>query len=78
MREFGITKNEVNRMYKKRPTCSDAGGSQFESVSVESIRGALLLLPYGMVASVVIFVGEFILKFGRKHNKVHPMPMNGP
>lgn len=61
-------------MYKKRPTCSDSGGSRFESVSVESIRGALLLLPYGMVASVLIFIGEVLLKYGKKRsNKIHPM-----
>lgn len=75
LREFGITKAEVNRMYKRRPTCSDSGGSHFESVSVESIRGALLLLPYGMAVSVLIFIGEFLMKFAINWNKIHPMPI---
>ncbi|XP_063697767.1 ionotropic receptor 75a-like [Culicoides brevitarsis] len=72
LREYGITKAEINRLYKKRPTCSDGSGSHFESVSVESIRGALLLLPYGMAFALVVFIAEIFYK-KMKNRQIQPM-----
>lgn len=66
LREFGITQVEVNRMYKKRPQCVVSSGSRFESVSLESVRGAMLLLPFGMLAAGVIFVLEVLQKLALK------------
>lgn len=70
LREFGITQVEVNRMYKKRPQCVVSSGSRFESVSLESVRGAILLLPFGMLLSGLIFVGEVFQKVAVKRKNL--------
>ncbi|XP_063697766.1 probable glutamate receptor [Culicoides brevitarsis] len=74
LREFGIQKVEVNRMITKRPQCVVASGSQFESVSLESVRGAILLLPFGALMATILFAGEMLrsLTIKRKIYNANP------
>lgn len=66
LREYGIQKVEMNRLLKSKPICAVGNGQRFESVSLESISGAIIFFGYGFGGSFIILLIEFIFHLSNK------------
>lgn len=60
LREHGIQGRELNRMYKKKPLCSD-GGQTFQPVRFRDCQILVQLLGVGCAAAATVFVAELVV-----------------
>lgn len=61
MHEFGIQNREVRKVYTRKPQCHGRGNN-FGSVGLIDCYSAFLLFGIGIGLSVVLFLGELIVK----------------
>lgn len=59
IREHGIQGIERTRRYADKPVCNSNGGN-FESVRITDCYAPFWILCYGMIASIVILLIEFL------------------
>ncbi|KAJ6631760.1 Ionotropic receptor 75a [Pseudolycoriella hygida] len=69
IRELGIQFREVLRFYTKRPECL-THGSSFESVRLIDCQMVLLVISYGLILSVIIFIFEKLIHARSAQNKL--------
>lgn len=63
MQEHGLQERENHRLYTRKPKCL-GGGSNFVTVGLIDIRGALLILTYGFLMSfLLLFIEIFYAKY---------------
>lgn len=60
LREYAISQVEKLRLLTPKPLCVVGNGQRFESVDLESVNGAIIFYGYGLAASFIIFLLEFI------------------
>lgn len=74
LREYAITKVEMNRLLKNKPICVVGNGQRFESVNLESVSGAIIFFGYGLAASFITFLMEIVyylsVKMCNKKNEI--------
>lgn len=66
LREYGIAKVELSRLLKNKPICVVGNGQRFESVNLESVSGAIIFFGYGLSASFILFLLEFVHRLSVK------------
>ncbi|PSN55586.1 Ionotropic receptor [Blattella germanica] len=59
MRETGILGREINRWYYQEPKCI-SGGQNFVSVGIQEFYPTLVILSYGILLSIGVFVLEAV------------------
>lgn len=59
--EHGLSEREKWRVYTKKPVCSSST-NQFVSVGLIDCYMALMILGYGIGASVLLFVAEHVIR----------------
>jgi hypothetical protein len=62
--ETGVMKRAMSRIYTKRPVCLNR--QNFQSISIDDSLPALLIVPFGVVISLLILFIERIIKIFKK------------
>lgn len=57
MREHGLQERENARLYTRKPKCSGSGGN-FISASLVDTKPAMLVLLWGMLFTIFVFIIE--------------------
>lgn len=65
IREHGIQTREIARVFSTKPKCS-SDGKNFGSVRLIDCYAALMILVYGLFASILILFVEKFIKFKLK------------
>lgn len=61
MHEHGLQERENSMLYTKRPKCTGSGGN-FITASLVDTKPALLVLVWGYLIAMCLFIIEILLK----------------